>query len=84
MNRIYSDAELFTAELLEAIEAEHTTMLGADFVKSCYACGGNWTRMFMTGIKELFPKTWMALPYVTYGFLDICEILLKLGVDFSE
>lgn len=84
MKRYYDDTELFTTEVLSAIAEEHTAVLGDDFVKKCTACGGNWTRMFMTGMKVLFPKTWEAMPDRTYGFLDIIEVLLRLGVDFSE
>lgn len=84
MERLHEDNELFTAAMLLTIEEEHKYIKGTDFAKKCTACGGNWTRMFMTGIEELYPKTWAAMPDVNYGFMDIMKILDKLGVDFKE
>ena len=32
------------------------------FLDHCTMCGGNWAAMFMSGIKEVFPDVWEALP----------------------
>ena len=45
--------------------------------------GGNWTKMLMTGIKNLFPDYYEAMPDITYQFEDIIKILKDdLGVVF--
>lgn len=55
-----------------------------EFLDHCTACGGNWTQMFMTGIKECFPKTWESmLDDKTYSFEDIAIILEPL-VDWPH
>ena len=56
-----------------------------EFLGHCTAQGGNWTKMLMTGIKEVFPEYWEAMPDKTYEFQDILQILRDdLKVDFSE
>ena len=32
------------------------------FLTHCVACGGNWGGMLLSGIRELFPKVWDAIP----------------------
>lgn len=33
-----------------------------DFLNHCTACGGNWGGMLLSGIKELWPAVWDAIP----------------------
>lgn len=56
------------------------------FLDHCVACGSNWSGMLLAGIKKLYPKVWSLIPedMGCSAFLRICEILLLLGVDFSE
>jgi len=55
-----------------------------EFVQEhCTACGGNWTRMLMTGIKEKFPDTWDTMEDRTYELSEIIEILKRLGIDVT-
>ena len=51
-----------------------------DFLKHCTACGGNWTRMLMSGIKALFPEYWEAMPDKSYEFEEIMDHLKFLGI----
>jgi len=45
--------------------------------------GGNWTKMLMTGIKNLFPEYYEKMPDITYQFEDILKILKDdLGIVF--
>ena len=57
-----------------------------NFLSHCTACGGNWGGMILTGIKELYPKVYDAIPddMGLYAFKCICSTLLLLGVDTSE
>lgn len=45
-----------------------------DFLKHCAACGGNWTSMFMTGIKEVSPL--YTIPYQTEAMSSVKLLLL--------
>lgn len=52
-----------------------------EFLGGCFMQGGNWTKMLMTGIKNLFPDYWEQMPDKTYEFEDIVEILRRdLGI----
>ena len=55
------------------------------FLKHCTACGGNWGGMFLTGIKELFPTVYDAIPEKmgSKAFIMLCYTLQLLGVDTS-
>lgn len=33
-----------------------------DFLDHCTPCGGNWGGMLLTGIRELWPNVWNAIP----------------------
>lgn len=56
------------------------------FLDHCVACGGNWTAMIMSGIKELYPKVYDAIPedFGMAGFSCVCNTLILLGVDTVE
>lgn len=47
-----------------------------EFLSHCTACGGNWTAMIGTGIRELFPDEWNNLPD-TFEFEDVMEVLKR-------
>lgn len=55
-------------------------MISKDFLDKCTACGGNWTQMLMSGIKELYPDYWKDMPDKVYEFEDVITILKELGV----
>lgn len=56
------------------------------FLEHCTACGGNWGGMLLTGIRELYPKVWDAIPddMGTQAWGCICSTLILCGVDTSE
>ena len=51
-------------KVLETITHQHTVpMTTDDFLSNhCYACGGNWGAMLLTGIKALYPDVYDAIP----------------------
>lgn len=55
------------------------------FLSHCFCQGGNWNGMFLSGIKELWPNVYDAIPedMGTYAFLCICYVLILCGVDTS-
>lgn len=57
-----------------------------DFLTHCTACGGNWGGMLLTGIQELYPFVWEAIPndMGSFAFSLICDVLILCGVDTSE
>ncbi len=56
------------------------------FLDNCYACGGNWGGMLLTGIKKLYPNVYDAIPddMGTFAWKCIVSVLYLLGVDFDE
>lgn len=57
-----------------------------DFLKHCTCCGGNWGGMFLTGIRELWPEVWDAIPddMGVFAFSAIGYVLQLCGVDTSK
>lgn len=57
-----------------------------DFLSHCTACGGNWGGMLLTGIKELWPNVYEAIPddMGPFAFTCLCKVLNLCGVDTSE
>ena len=56
------------------------------WLKFCTACGGNWGGMFLTGVHDLYPEVWEAIPE-DMGILAwncICSLLVLLGVRTWE
>ena len=51
------------------------------FMKHCTACGGNWTAMIITGIKEVAPEVYDQMPDRTYEFDEVCFIANHLCSD---
>ena len=56
------------------------------FLEHCLACGGNWCDMFLSGIQELYPEVWNAIPEILgfFAFDNICSVLILCGVDITE
>lgn len=60
-----------------------------DFLNHCFLCGGNWGGMFLTGIKELYPKIYSLIPEKlgkngNDAFVNICYLLTLLNVDWRK
>lgn len=55
----------------------------AEFLRHCVACGGEWERMFLTGIKSLYPEVYDAIPNEMgeNSFILICYVLQLCGVE---
>lgn len=56
------------------------------FLEYCTACGGNWGGMLLSGLKELSPEVWDAIPddMGCFAWQGICSTLILCGVDTSE
>ena len=52
-----------------------------EFLGHCTACGGNWTAMLMTGIKEVAPQVYEKLPDRDFDFNELCFIVNHLCHD---
>lgn len=52
-----------------------------EFLNHCTACGGNWTAMIMSGIKEVAPKVYAEMPDRSYEFDEVCFIANHLCID---
>lgn len=59
-------------------------MTRTEFLNSCTACGGNWTAMLMSGIKQCFPEKYEAMPDKEYTFDDLFDITVECGVNWNE
>lgn len=61
--------------------------MGCDeFLNHCFACGGNWGGMLLSGLRELRPRVWYAVPddMGPFAWVCICSTLVLCGVDTSE
>ncbi len=56
------------------------------FLDNCFAQGGNWTGMLLSGIRNLYPKVWEVIPdsMGEKSWLLICDVLILCGVDTSK
>ena len=63
-----------------------TPMTFKEFLTHCYPCGGDWGAMLLSGVHELYPEIWDAIPdnMGWNPFNTICALLILLGVDFEE
>lgn len=54
--------------------------------KYCTCCGGNWGGMLLTGIQELYPDVYDAIPEEmgVFSFVGITSVLNLLGIDTSK
>lgn len=52
-----------TSQIIQAIDTCHPDeMTMDDFMPHCIACGGNWGGMLLSGVKQLYPSVWDAIP----------------------
>ena len=59
-----------------------------DFLTHCTTCGGNWGGLLLTGIAELYPEVYKAIPEKmgwcgNIAFACLCQVLILLGIDCS-
>lgn len=76
-------AHIWGNAVLEAIDRQTTTpMTMNDFLSHCTACGGNWGGMLLTGLQELYPKVYDAIPddMGMFAWRCICDTITLLGV----
>ena len=52
-----------------------------EFISKCTACGGNWTAMIISGIKEVAPAVYDEMPDRAYSFDEVCFIANHLCYD---
>lgn len=57
-----------------------------DFLRHCSPCGGDWGGMFLSGIKELHPAVWEAIPdsMGRNAFTLIVDVLEIIGVEMPK
>lgn len=82
-NREYL-ASLWGNDILAVIDKQDTKPMAMnDFLDHCTACGGNWGGMLLTGIHELWPEVWDAIPdnMGVFAWNGICTTLALLNVS---
>lgn len=52
----------------------------------CTTCGGNWGGMLLSGVRDLYPEVWEAIPedMGVFAWSCICSVLVLLGVRTWE
>ena len=58
----------------------------SEFLSHCTCCGGNWGGMLLSGLHELYPAVWEAVPddMGPFAWSGICSTLVLCGVDTKE
>lgn len=77
-------AHIWGNTVLTAIDNQTTVPITMDdFLKHCTACGGNWGGMLLTGLKELYPEVYNAIPddMGHFAWRGICDTLTLLNVQ---
>ena len=56
------------------------------FLDHCVCCGGDWGSLLLTGIRELYPEVWDAIPNEMgcFAWTCLCQVLVLCGVDISK
>ena len=72
--------------IVEAQKATKGNITFKSFLEHCTPCGGNWGGMILSGIRELWPNVWDAIPDDMGCFAFPCLIytLILCGVDTSK
>ena len=72
--------------IAECAKHEPLNMDAKTFIEHCFAMGGDWGAMLLTGIKELRPSVWEIIPnnMGVYAWECICSTLILCGIDTSE
>ena len=76
-------AYIWGNSVLEAIDRQTITpMTMNQFLDHCTTCGGNWGGMLLTGLKELYPEVYDAIPdeMGMFAWRCICDTITLLGV----
>lgn len=80
-------SELWGNDVLNVIDKQTIIpMTMNDFLKHCTACGGNWGGMLLTGINELYPEVYNAIPDEMghFAWSCICTTLRLLGIESTD
>lgn len=75
-------------EVISICENQPLNISKDEFMKHVTMCGGNWCAMMLSGIKELAPDVYDAMPDKLgwsgeHAFFAICYTIELLGVDFA-
>ena len=72
--------------VVECAFAEHKKISMAKFLDHCTVCGGNWGGMLLSGLNELYPKTYEAIPddMGVFAWAMICNTLILCGVESED
>ena len=71
----------------EILMADKYPMAFEQFLSQhCYATGGNWGKMLLTGIEKLWPRVYDAIPenMGTHWFETVISTLFCLGIWVPE
>lgn len=78
-------AHIWGNTVLTVIDSQTTNpMTMEEFLNHCTACGGNWGGMLLTGLKELYPEVYNAIPddMGMFAWRGICDTLALLNIKY--
>jgi hypothetical protein len=76
-------AHIWGNDVLSVIDNQTTVPMTMDeFLKHCTPCGGNWGGMLLTGLQELYPEVYDAIPdeMGKFAWSCICDTLYLLNI----
>lgn len=74
-------------KVLDVIDRQTTERMPMNqFLTHCTACGGNWGGMLLSGINELYPEVYEAIPdnMGPLAWSAICTVLRLLNIYTEE
>ena len=70
----------------ESLKIESWARPAKEFLMECTACGGNWVTMLLSGIKNVWPNVWDAIPAEMgeRAWQCVLATLTICGVDLEQ
>lgn len=72
-------------DIINAAFNDHLKITFSEFMCECSGCNGNWVDIIISGIENIYPEVYSAIPkdYLGEGALRaLTKVLILCGVEF--